>query len=101
MEDAIRVNSQRKWLGRDNGAFWGAIAHRTGESGLKKSKTVQRRMTMAEYPTVTISADEYFDLRSKAETNLFMTTQMNEFHNRIGEIEGRLRYIEAKVMDNG
>ena len=26
---------------------------------------------MAEYPTVTISADEYFDLRSRAETNLF------------------------------
>jgi len=56
---------------------------------------------MAEYPTVTISADEYFDLRSKAETNIFLTTQMNEFCNRIGEIEGRLRYIEAKVMNNG
>ena len=56
---------------------------------------------MAEYPTVTISADEYFGLRSKAETNLFMTTQMSELYNRINEVENRLRYIEAKVMNNG
>ena len=56
---------------------------------------------MAEYPTVTISADEYFDLRSKAETNLFMTTQMSELYSRISEVENSLRYIEAKVMNNG
>lgn len=56
---------------------------------------------MAERPTVTISADEYFNLRSKAETNLFLTTQMSELYNRINEVENRLQYIEAKVMNNG
>lgn len=56
---------------------------------------------MAEYPTVTISADEYFDLRSKAEINLFLTTQMSELYNRISEIENRMHYIESKAMNNG
>lgn len=56
---------------------------------------------MAEYPTVTISADEYFDLRSKAETNLFLTTQLSELQNRMFNLENRFYAVESKVIGNG
>ena len=51
---------------------------------------------MAENATVTISIDEYFDLRSKAEANMFLMTQLGEMQNRIYEIDKRLFELEQK-----
>ena len=52
---------------------------------------------MADTASVTISVDEYFDLRSKAEANLFLTTQLGEMGNRIYELDKRLFNLECKV----
>ena len=52
---------------------------------------------MSEVATVTITVDEYFDLRSKAEANLFLTTQLGEIGNRVYELDKRLFELETKV----
>lgn len=52
---------------------------------------------MAEQATVTITADEYFELRSKAETNLFLTTQLGQMDARIIDVEKRLWELEGKM----
>lgn len=51
--------------------------------------------------TVTITADEYFDMRSKAQTNLYLTTRLTELENRLYEVSARLYELERKVNDNG
>lgn len=53
---------------------------------------------MAEQATVTITADEYFDLRSKAETNLFLTTQLGQMDAKFIDVERRLWELENKVQ---
>lgn len=53
---------------------------------------------MAEQATVTITADEYFDLRSKAETNLFLATQLGQMEARFIDIERRLWELESKMQ---
>ena len=53
-------------------------------------------MKMSEVATVTIPIDEYFDLRSKAEANMFLMTQLGEMQNRIYEIDKRLFELEQK-----
>ena len=58
--------------------------------------------------TVTISADEYFELREKAQINVYLSDQLRmlesknyEFENHIFAIEQRIdsidRYIEANM----
>lgn len=51
--------------------------------------------------TVTITADEYFDLRSKAQTNLYLSTRLAEIENRLCEIGARMYELERKINDNG
>lgn len=43
---------------------------------------------------VTISVDEYFDLRSKAEMNATLLMRLAEIHARLEEIERRLWKVE-------
>lgn len=45
---------------------------------------------------VTITADEYFDLRSKAETSLYFANQMAKFESRLYEIDKRVYELECK-----
>lgn len=47
-----------------------------------------------EVPTVTISVDEYFDLRQKAEMNGFLMERIGRFEGRIGDIDRRLYELE-------
>lgn len=53
---------------------------------------------MAEQATVTITVDEYFELRSKAETNLFLTTQLGQLDARLVDVERRLWELESKMQ---
>lgn len=56
---------------------------------------------MNETATVTISVDEYFDLRSKAEANLFLTTKLGEIENRLFDFDRRIFELETRRSDNG
>lgn len=56
---------------------------------------------MNEIATVTISVDEYFNLRSRAEATMFLTTQVTELQNRIYEIDKRLFEMESGRAADG
>lgn len=54
-------------------------------------------------PVVTISADEYFNLRSRAESNAYMArsveefrTELNSCRNGMWELEKRIQNLEGK-----
>ena len=47
--------------------------------------------------TVTITVDEYFDLRQKAETNLYLMTELGRLDARLNEYDRRLWDIERKI----
>ena len=47
-------------------------------------------------PMVTITADEYFNLRSRAETNMLLLDKVSQFESRLAETERRLREMECK-----
>lgn len=51
-----------------------------------------------EVKTVTIPVDEYFDLRTKAEMNFFLTNELGELKGRFCEVERRLWELEQKVV---
>ena len=42
---------------------------------------------MADEAMVTITANEYFELRSKAETNLFLSVELGNLGNRVWDCE--------------
>lgn len=54
-------------------------------------------MSETNVATVTITVDEYFDLRQKAEANLYLMTELASFEQRCRGIESRLRVIERKM----
>ena len=47
--------------------------------------------------TVTIPLDEYFDLRTKAEANIFLTNELGSLQGRFNELERRLWELEQKA----
>lgn len=49
-----------------------------------------------EVPTVTISVDEYFDLRQKAEMNGFLMERMGRFDGQLTDMDRRLYELENK-----
>ena len=46
---------------------------------------------------VTIPVDEYFDLRAKAESNVFLMTELGNLQVRISVVENRLWELEQKL----
>ena len=52
---------------------------------------------MDEKATVTIPIDEYFDLRTKAEANMFLMERLGGIQNRIFEMERRIGELERKA----
>lgn len=50
-------------------------------------------------PTVTISVDEYFDLRQKAEMNGFLMERMGNFEGRLMDLDRR--FCELEHPHNG
>lgn len=46
---------------------------------------------------ITISVDEYFELRTKAEQNFFLMNELGELKGRFCEIERRLWELECKM----
>ncbi len=49
-----------------------------------------------EVSTVTISVDEYFDLRQKAEMNGFLIERMGRFDGQLMDMDRRLYELESK-----
>lgn len=49
-----------------------------------------------EIPTVTISVEEYFDLRQKAEMNVFLMERMGRFDGQLKDFDRRLFELEHK-----
>lgn len=52
---------------------------------------------MANENTVTISVDEYFDLRQKAETNAFLIGQLHDIDMRFNRYDDLLFRLEDEV----
>lgn len=54
-------------------------------------------MSETNVATVTITVDEYFDLRQKAEANLYLMTELARLEQRYNDLERRLWEIERKM----
>lgn len=50
-----------------------------------------------EVKTISISIDEYFDLRQKAEMNILLTNELSEIKTRFNLLEVRMYELEQKV----
>ena len=49
---------------------------------------------------VTITLDEYFELRTKANENLYLANELGRMETRFVEIERRLYELDMKIMEN-
>lgn len=47
--------------------------------------------------TVTITIEEYFDLRTKAEQGIYIANKLGELENRTFELDRRLFELEDKI----
>ena len=54
---------------------------------------------MAEQNTVTISVDEYFELRQKAEMNMTVLREIAGFESRLNELAGKLFEFDNKLYE--
>ena len=52
---------------------------------------------MASENTVTIGIEEYFDLRKKAETNIFLLGELARYDERFNQFDERLFRLEGEV----
>ena len=52
---------------------------------------------MANENTVTISADEYFNLRQKAELNGFLMVELGEMRQKMNDFDNRLYHFENEI----
>ena len=52
---------------------------------------------MANENTVTISADEYFNLRQKAELNGFLMVELGEMRQKLNDLDNRLYHTENDI----
>lgn len=50
-------------------------------------------------PTVTITVDEYFDLRQKAEANAYLVAELTRLECSQNDITHRLLKIEQKILE--
>lgn len=50
-------------------------------------------------PTVTITVDEYFDLRQKAEMNAYLVAELTRLECNQNDINNRLMDIEQKMLE--
>ena len=51
--------------------------------------------------TVTISVEEYFDLRQKAEMNGFLMAELGRMQERLVALESQFYRLESMVDKNG
>lgn len=54
---------------------------------------------MNEQNTVTISVEEYFELRQKAEMNMTMIREIAGFENRLNELGNKLFEFDNKLYE--
>lgn len=54
---------------------------------------------MNEANTVTISVDEYFELRQKADMNMTVIREIASFENRLNEFNQRLNEFSTMIYD--
>lgn len=54
---------------------------------------------MAEQNTVTISVDEYFELRQKAEMNMTVLREIAGFESRLNELGNKLYEFDNKLYE--
>ena len=56
-------------------------------------------MSETNVATVTITVDEYFDLRQKAETNAYLVKELAILEARCDELYRRLLEVEMRIRD--
>ena len=56
-------------------------------------------MSETNVATVTITVDEYFDLRQKAEANAYLVKELATLEARFDEIYRRLLDVEMRIRD--
>lgn len=56
--------------------------------------------TVNNVATVTITIEEYFNLRCKAEQSLYLANELGRMEARFSEIEHRLYELDMKIMEN-
>lgn len=54
---------------------------------------------MNEANTVTISVDEYFELRQKADMNMTVLREIAGFENRLNEVGHRLNEFSSQISE--
>jgi hypothetical protein len=54
---------------------------------------------MANDTTVTIPLDEYIDLRRRADENLYLSTQLGSFENKLWNLENKVFELEGMVRN--
>lgn len=50
-------------------------------------------------PVVTISADEYFNLRARAESNAYMAQRVEEFRTELNSCRNGMWELEKRIQD--
>ena len=55
--------------------------------------------TVNNVATVTITIEEYFDLRTKAEQSLYLSNELGRMEARFSEIDRRFYELEIKLME--
>ena len=63
----------------------------------KQQKNGTEVQKMANENTVTISADEYFNLRQKAELNGFLMVELGEMRQKLVDFDNRLYHAENEI----
>lgn len=56
-------------------------------------------MSETNVATVTITVDEYFDLRQKAEANAYLVAELTRLDCRVEGLNSRLMEIETKMFE--
>ena len=56
-------------------------------------------MSEKETNTVTISINEYFDLRSRAEANIYLSNELGRYEGRLAELDRRLYELEKALKE--
>ncbi len=54
-------------------------------------------MTDNNINTISIPVDEYFDLMTKAETNIYLMERLGEFRERFYQLDCKVAYLENKI----
>lgn len=73
---------------------------RKRQCSFEKWRKREEKMANEDVKTVTIPLDEYFELRQKAEANLFLMTELGRFQSMIDDVHRRICEHEREWHGN-